>query len=63
MDARAHGPYITWELIQRRGFVAMRDDESTPFNKSLRAQGTGPFMLCATVQGHKGCLEGFVTEN
>ena len=63
VDARAHGPYITWELIQRRGFVAMRDDETTPFNKSLRAQGTGPFMLCATVQGHQGCLEGEVTEN
>ena len=62
VDARAHGPYITWDLIQRRGFVAMRDDESTPFNKSLRAQGNGYFMLCATVQGHRGCLEGEVTE-
>ena len=63
VDGRAHGPYITWELIQRRGFVAMRDDESTPFNKSLRAQGTGYFTLCATVQGHRGCLEGEVTAN
>ena len=63
VDGRAHGPYITWELIQRRGFVAMRDDESTPFNKSLRAQGAGPFALCATVQGHRGCLEGEVTAN
>jgi hypothetical protein len=61
VDARIHGPYITWELEQRRGFVAMRDDETTPFNKSLRAQGTGNFTLCATVQGHRGCLEGVVT--
>jgi len=63
VDARFHGPYITWELEQRRGFVAMRDDENTPFNKALRAQGTGSFSLCATVQGHRGCLEGTVTEN
>ena len=63
VDARIHGPYITWELEQRRGFVAMRDDENTPFNKALRAQGTGDFALCATVQGHRGCLEGTVTEN
>ena len=63
VDARAHGPYITWELIQRRGFVAMRDDENTPFNTALRAMGTGDFALCATVQGHTGCLEGEVTEN
>ena len=63
VDGRAHGPYITWELEQRRGFVAMRDDESTPFNKSLRAMGTGNFALCATVQGHRGCLEGEVTAN
>ena len=63
VDARIHGPYITWELEQRRGFVSMRDDENTPFNKALRAQGTGSFALCATVQGHRGCLEGEVTEN
>ena len=63
VDARAHGPYITWELEQRRSFVAMRDDEITPFNKALRAQGTGDFALCATVQGHRGCLDGTVTEN
>ena len=62
VDARAHGPYITWELRQRRGFVAMRDDELTPFNKALRAQGAGHFALCATIQGHTGCLEGEVTE-
>jgi hypothetical protein len=63
VDARIHGPYVTWELEQRRGFVAMRDDENTPFNKALRAHGAGNFALCATVQGHRGCLEGIVTEN
>jgi len=63
VDGRIHGPYITWELEQRRGFVAMRDDENTPFNKALRATGAGNFALCATVQGHRGCLEGTVTEN
>jgi hypothetical protein len=62
VDARVHGPYVTWELTQR-GYVAMRDDENTPFNKNLRALGTGTFSLCATVQGHKGCLDGLVTEN
>ena len=62
VDGRVHGPYITWELEQRRGFVAMRDDEVSPFNKSLRAQGAGTFALCATIQGHRGCLEGEVTE-
>ena len=61
VDARAHGPYITWNLIQRKGFVAMRDDEVSAFNKHLRAQGTGPFQLCATIQGKTGCLEGEVT--
>ena len=63
VDARVHGPYVTWELRQRRGYVAMRDDESTPWNKSLRAQGTGTFELCATVQGLTGCLAGEVTED
>ena len=63
VDARVHGPYITWELEQRRGIVAMRDSETTPFNKALRAADPGNFALCATVQGHRGCLEGTVTEN
>ena len=62
VDARIHGPYVNWELVQRRGFVAMRDDERTPFNKALRAHGPGSFSLCATVQGVTGCLEGTVPE-
>ena len=62
VDRRVHGPYITWELV-RRGGVAMRDSEISAFNKSLRAQGTGDFSLCATVQGHRGCLDGTVTPN
>jgi hypothetical protein len=62
VDARVHGPYITWELRQRRGFVSVRDDENTAFNKAVRAHSPGFFALCATVQGHTGCLEGEVTE-
>jgi hypothetical protein len=61
VDGRLHGPYITWTLEQRKGFVSMRDDPNTPFNKALRAGGPGGFTLCATVQGKTGCLEGEVT--
>jgi hypothetical protein len=63
VDARIHGPYVTWELEQRREFVTMRGDEDTPFNKALRAVRIGDFSLCATVQGHRTCLAGTVTEN
>lgn len=63
VDARIHGPYITWELTQRREFVTMRGDENTEFNQALRAVRAGDFELCATVQGHRGCLAGTVTEN
>jgi len=63
VDVRIHGPYITWDLEQRRGFVDMWDHETTPFNKGLGAVRPGHFALCATVQGHTGCLEGEVTEN
>ena len=63
VDPRAHGPYITWELEQRRAFVGMRDDEVTPFNKNLRAAEPGSFALCATIQGKRGCLAGDVTAN
>ena len=61
VDGRLHGPYITWELTQRRPHVFMRDDPNTEFNKALRAESPGYFTLCATVQGHRGCLEGEVT--
>ena len=64
VDARAHGPYISWNLQQRRAaIVSMRDDPNTPFNKALRANDSGSFVLCATVQGKTGCLEGFVSDN
>lgn len=63
VNARLHGPYITWDLQQRRPHVSMRDDENTPFNKALRANSPGFFTLCATVQGHRGCLEGNVPED
>ena len=63
VDGRVHGPYIDWDLQQRRGVVGMRDSETTPFNKALRAANTGSFVLCATIQGKQGCLEGAVTED
>ena len=60
VDARVHGPYVTWELTQRGRAVTMRDDETTPFNKHLRGSSPGDFSLCATVQGVRGCLDGTV---
>jgi hypothetical protein len=63
VDGRVHGPYIEWDLQQRRGVVGMRDSETTPFNKALRAANVGSFVLCATIQGKQGCLEGAVTED
>lgn len=63
IDARIHGPYITWELTQRREYVTMRGDENTEFNQALRAVRAGDFELCATVQGVRGCMAATVTEN
>jgi hypothetical protein len=63
VDPRVHGPYVTWELEQSGFLVDVTDSDTSPFNKSLRARNPGPFALCATVQGHKGCLDGLVTEN
>jgi hypothetical protein len=63
VDVRAHGPYITWDLEQRRAFVGMRDDDVSLFNKNLRGAEPGSFALCATIQGKRGCLAGDVTAN
>ena len=63
VDARVHGPYISWTLQQRREIVSMREDTNVAFNKALRANDSGSFVLCATVQGKTGCLEGFVSAN
>jgi hypothetical protein len=63
VDPRVHGPYITWELEQTGFLVDVIDSETSAFNKSLRARHAGPFALCATVQGVRGCLGGEVTVN
>jgi hypothetical protein len=60
VDRRVHGPYVTWELEQSGEWVFMEDYEGVAFNKQLRGIDPGTFRLCATVQGHKGCLDGTV---
>jgi hypothetical protein len=61
VDSRVHGPYITWELDQTGFLVDVTDAEASSFNKMLQARNPGPFELCATVQGVRGCLGGEVT--
>ena len=56
-----HGPDIEWEL--REGADVVRVDPDTrfgnPFNKIVRSTGVvGGFVLCATVLGKEGCLNG-----
>jgi hypothetical protein len=61
VDPRVHGPYVTWELEQSGFLVAVVDSETSDFNKVLQSRNPGPFALCATVQGVRGCLGGEVT--
>ena len=63
VDARIHGPYITWELEQRYEFVRLEDYPDVLFNKILRPDSRGDFRLCATVQTHTDCLYARVTAN
>ena len=56
-----HGPDVEWEL--REGADVVRVDPDTrfgnPFNKIVRPTGSlGGFVLCATVLGREGCLNG-----
>jgi hypothetical protein len=56
-----HGPDVEWEL--RKGEDVVRMDPDTrfgnAFNKILRPTGVvGDFVLCATVLGKEGCLNG-----
>jgi len=60
---RIHGPDIRWELREGDNVVRVDDDwrYSNPFNKVLRTTGRpGGFILCATVLGKVGCLNGVV---
>ena len=56
-----HGPDVEWEL--REGADVVRVDPDwrfgNPFNKVVRPTGVvGSFVLCATVLGKEGCLNG-----
>jgi hypothetical protein len=61
VDARVHGPYVTWEVEQRYEFVRVEDYPDVPFNKILKPDSRGEFRLCATVQTHTDCLSARVT--
>jgi hypothetical protein len=61
VPAYVHGPDIEWELRDGDDVVRMEADPrfSNPFNKILRPTGVvGGFVLCATVLGKEGCLNG-----
>ena len=56
-----HGPDVEWDL--QRGAEVVRVDPDwrfgNPFNRVVRPTGvTGDFVLCATVLGKEGCLNG-----
>ncbi len=56
-----HGPDVTWELRRGDEVIEVLPDERfpNPFNLVLRPRGPiDAFQLCATVQGHEGCLNG-----
>lgn len=56
-----HGAEIEWELRDGRDVVRVEPDPrfSNPFNKILRTTGrVDGFVLCATVLGKEGCLNG-----
>jgi hypothetical protein len=56
-----HGPDIVWELEQTGNQVSIEEFPNVAFNRVLRGRDPGTFRLCATVQTHRGCLEGVVT--
>jgi hypothetical protein len=56
-----HGPDIVWELEQTGNQVSIDEFPNVAFNRVLRGRDPGTFRLCATVQTHRGCLEGVVT--
>ncbi|HXK10532.1 MAG TPA: hypothetical protein VMT70_12860 [Vicinamibacteria bacterium] len=63
VPAWIHGPDIRWELREGDDVVNVDEDwrYGNAFNKVLRTKGrTGGFVLCATVLGKVGCLNGRV---
>ena len=61
VDSEIHGPDVTWDLMHGERLVDMYDVPGQPFNKHLIGRIPGPFLLCATVKGVMGCLNGEVT--
>jgi hypothetical protein len=56
-----HGAEIEWDLREGADVVRVEADWrfNNPFNKVVRPTGVvGPFVLCATVLGKEGCLNG-----
>ena len=56
-----HGTEIEWEIREGQDVVWVEPDShfSNPFNKILRTRGrVDGFVLCATVLGKQGCLNG-----
>jgi hypothetical protein len=61
VDKRIHGPEIVWELeTDGAEPVEVEDFPNVAFNKFVHGRDPGGFRLCATVQTHKGCLNGTV---
>lgn len=61
VPASIHGTEIEWELREGSDVVRVEPDPrfSNPFNKVLRTTGkVDGFVLCATVLGKTGCLNG-----
>lgn len=61
VPAWIHGAEIAWELRSGEDVVGVEPDPrfGNPFNRILRPTGTvGSFVLCATVLGREGCLNG-----
>jgi hypothetical protein len=61
VPSRIHGTAIEWELREGQDVVRVEPDPrfSNPFNKILRTSGrVDGFVLCATVLGKEGCLNG-----
>lgn len=57
-----HGPDVAWELREGEQVVSLDYDwrfGQNPFNQLLRPKGrVGGFVVCATVLGKEGCLNG-----
>jgi hypothetical protein len=62
VDPRIHGPEITWTHRSGHEQVVIETDDATfnGFNRLVVPVRTGDWVLCATVRGVEGCLNGKV---